>query len=67
MAGKDCLQYCFNSFVNSKLSILKIVGSNPYNNLLKTIAINGKEYKYFDLGALGDKYCEWMVIFSAKV
>ncbi|XP_039762645.1 cytoplasmic aconitate hydratase-like [Pararge aegeria] len=30
--------------------------SNPYHNLLKTLDINGKSYKYYDLGVLGEKY-----------
>ncbi|KAG6462306.1 hypothetical protein O3G_MSEX013170 [Manduca sexta] len=30
--------------------------SNPYQNLLKSIDINGKSYNYFDLAALGPKY-----------
>ncbi|KAM3955081.1 LOW QUALITY PROTEIN: cytoplasmic aconitate hydratase [Aphomia sociella] len=30
--------------------------SNPYEKLLKTIDINGKTYKYYDLAALGSKY-----------
>lgn len=30
--------------------------SNPYERLLRTIDINGKTYKYYDLAALGAKY-----------
>lgn len=29
---------------------------NPYENLLKTIEINGQNYKYYDVAALGPKY-----------
>ncbi|XP_052746263.1 cytoplasmic aconitate hydratase [Bicyclus anynana] len=30
--------------------------SNPYDKLLKTLSINGKSFKYYDIGLLGDKY-----------
>ncbi|CAG9790673.1 unnamed protein product, partial [Diatraea saccharalis] len=30
--------------------------NNPYANLLKSIDINGKTYKYFDITSLGNKY-----------
>ncbi|GJQ67339.1 hypothetical protein Trydic_g8235 [Trypoxylus dichotomus] len=33
-----------------------MAGANPFNNLLKTLSINGKEYKYYDLQALNGKY-----------
>ncbi|XP_038221408.1 cytoplasmic aconitate hydratase-like [Zerene cesonia] len=32
------------------------VPNNPYNKLLKTLEINGKSYKYYDVVALGEKY-----------
>ncbi|CAK1547920.1 unnamed protein product [Leptosia nina] len=31
-------------------------GKNPYKNLLKTLEVNGKSYKYYDITELGDKY-----------
>lgn len=54
-------------FFWSAISNLQISGSNPYNNLLKTLEVNGKQYKYFDLGALGDKYSKWMLTFIDTV
>ncbi|XP_017776859.1 PREDICTED: cytoplasmic aconitate hydratase-like [Nicrophorus vespilloides] len=33
-----------------------MAGTNPFNNLLKTLEVNGKQYKYFDLAALGEQY-----------
>ncbi|KAJ8706814.1 hypothetical protein PYW07_012892 [Mythimna separata] len=30
--------------------------NNPYSHLLKSINIDGKEYKYYDVTGLGDKY-----------
>lgn len=33
-----------------------MAGANPFENLLKTIVINGTSYKYYDLSALGPKY-----------
>ncbi|XP_045456295.1 cytoplasmic aconitate hydratase-like [Melitaea cinxia] len=30
--------------------------NNPFNSLLKTLEVNGKSYKYYDLAQLGDKY-----------
>ncbi|KAF5275680.1 hypothetical protein FQA39_LY06792 [Lamprigera yunnana] len=33
-----------------------MVDANPYNYLLKTVLINDKEYKYYDISALGEKY-----------
>jgi len=29
---------------------------NPYNHLIKSVDINGKQYKYYDLTALGSQY-----------
>ncbi|CAF4943302.1 unnamed protein product [Pieris macdunnoughi] len=29
---------------------------NPYSNLLKTLEVNGKTYKYYDITQLGEKY-----------
>lgn len=33
-----------------------MAGTNPYDRLLKTINVAGKQYKYYDLPALGPKY-----------
>lgn len=33
-----------------------MAGANPYNSLLKTVEVNGKNYKYYDLSSLGAKY-----------
>ncbi|XP_050308344.1 cytoplasmic aconitate hydratase-like isoform X2 [Anthonomus grandis grandis] len=33
-----------------------MAASNPYNKLLKTLNVNGKEYQYYDIPALGEKY-----------
>ncbi|XP_063836172.1 cytoplasmic aconitate hydratase-like [Ostrinia nubilalis] len=33
-----------------------MAANNPYGNLLKTIDINGKTFKYFDLSSFGTKY-----------
>lgn len=30
--------------------------NNPFNSLLKTLDVNGKSYKYYDLAQLGEKY-----------
>lgn len=29
---------------------------NPFNNLLKTFVLDGVEYKYYNVTALGDSY-----------
>ncbi|XP_063392126.1 cytoplasmic aconitate hydratase-like [Cydia fagiglandana] len=33
-----------------------MAGPNPYSNLLRTVEIHGKTYKYYDLASFGDKY-----------
>lgn len=33
-----------------------MAGSNPYSNLLRTVEVHGKTYKYYDLASFGDKY-----------
>ncbi|XP_063631227.1 cytoplasmic aconitate hydratase-like [Cydia splendana] len=33
-----------------------MAGSNPYSNLVRTVEIHGKTYKYYDLASFGDKY-----------
>lgn len=33
-----------------------MAGTNPYDRLLKTVNVAGKQYKYYDLPALGPKY-----------
>ncbi|KAF9417251.1 hypothetical protein HW555_005653, partial [Spodoptera exigua] len=30
--------------------------NNPYQHLLKTIEIDGKQFKYYDVTGLGEKY-----------
>ncbi|KAF2904311.1 hypothetical protein ILUMI_01860 [Ignelater luminosus] len=35
-----------------------MAATNPYNSLLKTLTVDGKEYKYYDLSALGEKYTQ---------
>ncbi|KAL3281109.1 hypothetical protein HHI36_004332, partial [Cryptolaemus montrouzieri] len=42
-----------------------MAGINPYNKYLKTFEVNGKEYKYYDLSALGPKYDQ--LPFSIKI
>ncbi|CAH2083589.1 unnamed protein product [Euphydryas editha] len=34
----------------------RMATNNPFNNLLKTLEVNGKSYKYYDIAQLGDKY-----------
>lgn len=33
-----------------------MAGPNPYSNLLRTVEVHGKTYKYYDLASFGDKY-----------
>ncbi|XP_049822651.1 cytoplasmic aconitate hydratase-like isoform X1 [Aethina tumida] len=33
-----------------------MAGDNPYNNLLKTVNVGGREFKYYDLSSFGEKY-----------
>ncbi|XP_078033327.1 cytoplasmic aconitate hydratase [Augochlora pura] len=33
-----------------------MAGDNPYNHLLKTITIESKDYKYYDISSFGKKY-----------
>ncbi|RVE46402.1 hypothetical protein evm_008936 [Chilo suppressalis] len=38
--------------------------NNPFNKYVKTIDIDGKSYKYFDLAAHGDKFGECFSLFN---
>ncbi|XP_026472873.1 cytoplasmic aconitate hydratase-like isoform X2 [Ctenocephalides felis] len=33
-----------------------MAGTNPFNHLLKTVTVQGKEYSYYDIPALGPQY-----------
>ncbi|XP_063371963.1 cytoplasmic aconitate hydratase-like [Cydia amplana] len=33
-----------------------MAGPNPYSNLLRTVEVHGKTYKYYDVASFGDKY-----------
>ncbi|KAJ8955622.1 hypothetical protein NQ318_001452 [Aromia moschata] len=33
-----------------------MAANNPFDEYLKTLNVNGKEYKYYDISALGNQY-----------
>lgn len=33
-----------------------MAGTNPFNHLLKKVSVQGKDYSYYDIPALGPQY-----------
>lgn len=54
MAGKE-FQRKYVYELNYK-QLLLFLGHNPFDKYLKSFSIEGKEYKYYDIAALGANY-----------